>query len=87
MRGQSACVVRSYLAGRSPFGLYDMAGNVYEWTVSGYSSDYREPRDNAARVYRGGGWGNGIPTYVRGADRNRYTPTRRDDAVGFRCAR
>src|SRR5206468_4110465 len=44
----------SYELGKSPYGIYNMAGNVQEWT----SSDY----DNRWKVFRGGSWGGN--TYV-----------------------
>ncbi len=82
---RNTCVVGSYPAGA--FGLMDMAGNVWEWTSSGYSSDYGKPRDDAVRVNRGGGWYSDDPVSVRGAERGRSAPTGRYDSVGFRCAR
>ena len=62
--------VGSYLAGVSPYGCYDMAGNVWEWTSSrwggnwerpkfGYpyrSTDGREVTAQDSRVLRGGSW-------------------------------
>lgn len=79
--------VASYPAGRSPFGLYDMAGNVYEWT----SSDYcRYPSTNCTtkyRVVRGGSWLDSVASWVRAAHRLGFLPSHRYDYLGFRCAR
>jgi formylglycine-generating enzyme required for sulfatase activity/serine/threonine protein kinase len=79
--------VGSFASGASPFGLQDMAGNVWEWTSSWYSADYSKNRAGTYRVYRGGGWGNDAPADVRAADRNRNAPSDRDYDLGFRCAR
>ena len=84
---KGTCVVGRYPAGKSPFGLMDMAGNVREWTASGYSNDYSKTRANAARVSRGGRWDNVDPDNFRGAVRYKYTPTTRIDDLGFRCVR
>ena len=40
-------------------GLYDMSGNVYEWTGSYYRSNYNASEGRSLRVFRGGSWGNG----------------------------
>ncbi len=85
---KSTCMVGSYPAGKSPFGLMDMVGNVWEWTSSQHSDDYNKPRNDAARVNRGGSWDSGFfPAHVRGSSRGRTSPTVRFSVLGFRCAR
>ena len=59
------------------WGLYDMAGNVYEWTDSWYDSSRSD------RVIRGGSCLNPAEL-CRSARRNISTPDRRNDYVGFR---
>ena len=65
-------------------GLHDMSGNVWEWTSSSY--DGTDSKDST-RVLRGGGWRNDDAAYLRVSYRLRNTPTSRDFAAGFRCAR
>ncbi|MCP4698767.1 MAG: SUMF1/EgtB/PvdO family nonheme iron enzyme [Gammaproteobacteria bacterium] len=75
-------------------GLYDMAGNVWEWTCSEYSEKYQgqetkcSSKNHASgrRVLRGGSWNIG-PAWARSASRNNYTPGRRYNYLGFRPAR
>jgi len=78
------------------FGLYDMHGNVWEWTEDCYAETYAGHlgTDGSAnvngscsyRVDRGGSWGDD-PQYLRSADRNRISPTDRNGDLGFRLAR
>ena len=77
------------------FGLYDMHGNVWEWTQDCYTSNYNNaPGDGSANttgdcsggVSRGGSR-DSYPQDLRSANRIRYTPTIRYYSVGFRVAR
>jgi formylglycine-generating enzyme required for sulfatase activity len=71
------------------FGLYDTAGNVWEWTCSEYGaySEGKQTQCNQSvtgrRVLRGGSW-NGRANYVRSADRDGNDSTYRLDFIGFR---
>lgn len=66
-------------------GIYDMSGNVWEWTSDCYSSNYNSARSSSYRVYRGGSW-NGIATYCRVAYRYVNSPGYRDYSIGLRLA-
>jgi len=78
------------------FGLYDVHGNVWEWTNDWYGSDYyttcadgcTDPLGPAgsARVVRGGSW-NGDANNARSANRDRSSPTNRIHYYGFRLSR
>ena len=78
------------------FGLYDIHGNVWEWTQDYYHDSYSgAPTDGNAwesggdqkvRVLRGGSWGS-FPAGLRSANRGRGTPDDRNDGYGFRLAR
>ncbi|MBT3876131.1 MAG: formylglycine-generating enzyme family protein [Nitrospina sp.] len=77
------------------YGLFDMAGNVYEWVSDWHDEDYyrispkenpRGPKSGKKKVMRGGSWIN-YATGVRPADRTDSKPNARMDFVGFRCAR
>ncbi len=77
----------------NPWGLYQVHGNVWEWTASCYDRNYdgTEMRfagknESGARVLRGGSWGYG-PTAVRSATRYRAPPALGNNDRGFRIAR
>jgi len=71
--------VESYDSGKSPYGIYNMAGNVWEWTSSDYDSSGK------SKVFRGGSW-TSHALYLRSSDRYWYTATNRHYLNGFRCA-
>ncbi|HSX78851.1 MAG TPA: SUMF1/EgtB/PvdO family nonheme iron enzyme, partial [Candidatus Saccharimonadia bacterium] len=87
--------VGSYEGGKSPYGAYDMAGNVWEWVADWFDVNYyrngpaRNPQGPASgeqAVLRGGGWLN-IALRLRVPSRGRYAPANRNDNIGFRCAK
>ncbi len=75
------------------FGLYDLSGNVWEWTCSLYNKDYGGAEQecnyndtSAPRSLRGGSWDT-RPAGVRSAYRDGLAPTYRSNLAGFRLAR
>jgi formylglycine-generating enzyme required for sulfatase activity len=79
----------------NPFGLYDTAGNVWEWIASEYENKYRgkelrciekSPSESIRLSLRGGSWGCDVAR-MRSAFRFDRSPTTRDDDVGLRVAR
>jgi eukaryotic-like serine/threonine-protein kinase len=85
--------VGTYPAGVSPYGVYDLAGNVWEWTQSLYkpypyrADDGREELNSTdVRVLRGVGWGDSN-NFARATNRSRVEPSSSNYIVGFRCLR
>ena len=75
------------------FGLYDTAGNVWEWTASRFVTPFDGSEqqavgllDQSPRVVRGGAWNSG-PTYLRSSFRDLKQPGNDDYALGFRVLR
>lgn len=87
--------VDKYENGASPYGVFQMAGNVAEWTADWYDPNYykkapdrnpKGPEKGTQRAFRGGGWIDSTPT-VRPAQRNGTEPNTKMNWLGFRCAR
>ncbi len=86
--------VGSYPDGRSPLGIYDMAGNVMEWVNDWYDFRYYRtagdtnplgPAEGEFRVIRGGSWLS-TAEEVTVTARNSFDPTVSRANLGFRCA-
>jgi serine/threonine-protein kinase len=87
--------VGSYPAGASPYGVMDMAGNVWEWVNDWYQADYysvspdsnpQGPATGTWHVLRGGSWGS-HDLFVRSAIRLYNLPVCWLHYCGFRCVR
>ncbi len=89
--------VGSFPGDRSPYGVYDLAGNVMEWTASWYQaypgSDHQSPDfGERFRVVRGDSYGGPgghyyLAHFTRAAYRLNVSPNSREPFIGFRCAR
>jgi formylglycine-generating enzyme required for sulfatase activity len=86
--------VGSYPDGASPFGIMDMAGNVWEWVADWYDASYyleiklinpNGPAEGEDRVLRGGSWSSSWD-YIRTTKRLNIYPENKTSSAGFRCA-
>lgn len=80
--------------GKSPYGLYHMAGNAAEWVHDWYDREYYRqspaadptgPASGEKRVLRGGSWAD-LPTALRVTARFSAEPEFEERTIGFRCA-
>ncbi len=78
--------VTQYPKGASPYGVMDMAGNVWEWCLTAYYTVNIKLIENNNCVLRGGSW-NDPADFVRSAFRIWTAPSDVIDDVGFRCVR
>ena len=87
--------VGSFPDGASPYAVYDLAGNVWEWVSDWYGHDYYQqspgqnpsgPQDGQQRVVRGGSWFSAASD-LRAANRSAWPPDTTTGFIGFRCAR
>ena len=95
-RGETTLVpVGIYEPGKSPYGAYDMAGNVWEWVADWYDAEYYSkspdrnppgPQKGTHKVVRSSGWQVETPQ-VRIFTRIKMDPLGRNHSTGFRCAK
>lgn len=88
--------VNSFPNGTSPYGIYNMAGNVSEWVSDWYQGDFYTQQLNSAeanpkgpatgtqKVHRGGSWDT-IPLFLRSVHRMSQAPDAPGASIGFRC--
>jgi formylglycine-generating enzyme required for sulfatase activity len=87
--------IKSYSKGVSPYGVYDMSGNVWEWVNDWYDENYYRtspasnppgPAEGTDRVTRSSAW-IFYDFDVRVTDRYGNDPKTANNVIGFRCAR
>lgn len=92
---QALMPVGHYENAKSPYGIYDLAGNVWEWVQDWYDPLYYErspernpsgPQSGEFKVLRGGSWSE-LPKYLLTYGRFKLPPETRNSYIGFRCAR
>jgi len=85
--------VGKFEAGRSRFGPYDVAGNVWEWVADWYApyaggaeTNPKGPDTGDKKVIRGGAWNGSYTSWLRPSFRYAQAPSALSYGIGFRCA-
>jgi formylglycine-generating enzyme required for sulfatase activity len=86
--------VGHYPSGASPYGAFDMLGNVWEWVSDWYGATYYSdslennpsgPPDGIHKIVKGASW-NTTESLTRAATRGEAEPKFTGSEIGFRCA-
>lgn len=95
MKGLVLSEVGMLKAGATPDHIFDLAGNVAEWTSDWYDANYykvspsknpKGPEQGKYRVIRGGAW-NSLPGYLRSSARYGYNDAKDFYGIGCRCVK
>jgi len=82
--GGGSCATKAYAA--DGFGLFDISGNVWEWTDTWYGPYPFPPETGFSKSYRGGSWSRRFEKWMHTRLRNRAKPSDQGSHLGFRCA-
>ena len=95
IKGRILSNVGRYKSGKTPEGIFEMAGNIAEWVFDWYDKDYyskssyinpKGPMTGKYRVIRGGAW-NSFSGYLRSKARYGYNDGQDFYGIGCRCAK
>ena len=83
----STAPVRTYPAGRTPEGVFDLGGNVSEWTASAFCPYPGTNCTSELKATRGSSWTSDEIREARATSRAKASPSARTADLGFRCAK
>lgn len=95
MRGEILKQKGSFESGKTPEGVYDLAGNIAEWVYDWYDKNYykkaekrnpKGPEKGKYHTIRGGAW-NSLPNNLRSTDRYGFDDAKDFYGIGCRCAK
>jgi len=81
--------------GQSPYGVFNLIGNVSEWVTDWYDDGYSSgeaknptgPKNGKEKVVRGGSWKSAVQSKLKGHSRDKAAPNTKNPEIGFRCAK